>query len=134
MLGAWAVAAPGALFLFIEPTVWQHHALLGALGIREDARWSPPPASALEGEGVVGAAAAAAREEPPAAAALGQLARYWWLDGVDAEGGLAESGDRAPAAAAVRGPWGGRGGGCEVMARSGPGILVLEKPTLETEN
>jgi len=110
MKEAWELALPGCLFLLSEPTVWQHHILLGMLN-------GDPPSDHSNAKG--GKECGPTQGEAPVRrTATSRLQvkhlRYWWLDGLG-------SGDQEAHVLS-------RESGNESMVRNGPGVLLIQKP------
>jgi hypothetical protein len=121
MLETWRSAKPGTVFLFFEPTVWQHHELLSALGIKamlRGAKCADNVGSAPNQGGTVDSEAAP---------------RYWWLDGVDRDDDAAKHSEKMHSAlpkSVSENDFLIEIDYDEVMRRQGPGILLLEKPNV----
>lgn len=133
LLEAWEAAPPGALFLFFEPTVWQHHEVLRVLGIRRGGQRRPSESACggASSDGLSGAARRPPLSTPPPrtspedegeAVGTTALGEFWWLDEVCVEGRTSFDGG-VPEQRRLDG----------TMKRLGPGIMLLRKrPLLES--
>ena len=103
MLETWQIALPGTIFLFFEPTVWQHHILLKLLGVvitnEENKKESVVDMDGIQEENTK-------RKFAPM-----EQVYYWWLDQIEEEVAVMHPIDLNT-----------------TLHRDGPGILLLRKP------